>query len=392
VRAVLRLLGASVVVAAAFAFGVFLTRPDDGTISAAAPPRPDRSVRLVDEVREELVSSYYRWIPPKVLERRRIHEILEGLEDPYTSYLTAADLASLQERTDGTYSGIGLSVGPDTHGLVVTAAFRGPAREAGIRKGDVIVRIEGEKARDLTFEDALALIKGEEGTTVNLLVRRPGEGRLEFDVVRREVQVPPISAELVTLQERKVAYIRVFSFAAGASQRIDRATQRLVEREGAEAALLDLRDNPGGLLSEAVAAVSVYLEEGVVCRTAGLHEDGRTFRVTGTASHGDLPLVVLVNGGTASAAEIVAAALHDHDRAAIVGERTFGKASVQTIAQLSNGGALKLTTAKYVTPAGADITGRGIDPPVAASDDPLTRRDEALQLARQSVLDLLAED
>ena len=390
-RSGLRFLGAALVVALAFAFGVFLTRSDEEGTSAAAPPRPVRTVKLVDEVRDELTSSYYRWIAPSVLDRPRVSEILEGLDDPHTSYLTAAQLASLQERTDGSYSGIGLTVGPVGRGLVVTSAFPGPARDAGIREGDIIVRIEGRPARELTFEDALGLIKGERGTTVSLVLLRPGKGRLRLDVVRREVKVPSISAHLMNVKQHKVAYIRVFSFAAGSSQRIDRATGRLVEKGGVEAAVIDLRDNPGGLLSEAVAAVSVYLEEGVVCRTAGLHEDGRTFRVTGTATHGSLPLVVLVNSNTASAAEIVAAALHDHDRATLVGERTFGKASVQTIAQLSNGGALKLTTAKYVTPAGADITGRGIEPPIAAVDDPLTRRDEALQLARGSLVELLAD-
>jgi carboxyl-terminal processing protease len=159
--------------------------------------------------------------------------------------------------------------------------------------------------------------------------------------------------------------------------------------QGAKGAILDLRDNPGGLLSEAVDVTSVYLGKGIVCRTDGLHEDPHTYNVSGLSTQPDLPLVVLVDGGSASAAEILAGAFHDNDRAVLVGERTYGKASVQTVAPLSDGGALKLTTAKYLTPAGADITGRGIEPGIVAVDDPLTERDEALRIARTTMLDVL---
>jgi carboxyl-terminal processing protease len=154
-------------------------------------------------------------------------------------------------------------------------------------------------------------------------------------------------------------------------------------------AIIDLRDNPGGLLSQAVDVASLYIENGIVCRTDGLHEEEHEYRVTGVATHPGLPLVVLVNGGSASAAEIVAGALVDHNRATLVGERTYGKASVQTIAPLQGGGALKLTTAKYLTPAGADITGVGLEPSVVAADDPLTQRDEGLRIARRTLAEVV---
>jgi carboxyl-terminal processing protease len=195
---------------------------------------------------------------------------------------------------------------------------------------------------------------------------------------------------MLLVDRRKVAYVSVFSFPEGAAERIERATSGLVA-EGAKAAIIDLRNNPGGLFSEAVSTASVYLHDGIVCRTDGVHEEARTYRVTGFATQPELPLVLLVNSGTASAAEILAGALHDNDRAVLVGERTFGKASVQTIAPLRNGAALKLTTAKYVTPAGADITGRGIEPGIVAVDDPLTRADEALRIARKALLESLAD-
>ncbi len=383
-------LAAALLVVGAFFLGFMITRADSGSPTATAPLRADQPVRAIDEVRAVLLSSYYRWIEPDVLRAESIDDVVEGLDDPHTVYLTQAEYMSLRETTEGTYSGIGLTVGPARRGLLVTSALKGPAREAGIRKGDVIVRIDGEPAGELPFERSLALIKGDTGSLVRLTVKRPRSGSMEFTVVRRDIELAPLSARLVEVGERKVAYLRVYSFPEGASGRIERATARLVAR-GAKAAILDLRDNPGGVFSEAVATASIYLRDGVVCRTDSVHEDPLTYSVTGLATHPELPLVVLVNGGTASTAEIVAGALHDSDRAALAGERTYGKASVQTIAELRNGAALKLTTAKYVTPAGADITGLGIQPGIVAVDDPLTERDEALRIARRTVADVLAQ-
>jgi carboxyl-terminal processing protease len=382
-------LGALVAVAAAFALGFFLTRTEQGAGQSAPPVRADRPLRLIDEVRAELTSAYYRWIDPAVLERPTVEQILAGLDDPHTDLLTTSEYASLQEHTQGTYSGIGLTVGPARSGLLVTSAAAGPAREAGIRKGDVIVRIDGARTGRLPFERSLALIKGEKGTIVRLTVRRPREREpLDFMVVRREIEVPPLNARLVTWKKEKLAYIRVFSFPAGSAQRLEQATSEFV-RQGVKGAIIDLRDNPGGLLSQAVDVASVYIEDGIVCRTDGLHEQEHEYRVTGVATHPDLPLVVLVNGGSASASEIVAGALMDHDRATLVGERTYGKASVQTVAPLHAGGALKFTTAKYLTPAGADITGVGLEPSVVAADNPLTPRDEGLRIARRALARIL---
>lgn len=377
-------LTAAVLVVGAFFLGFLITRADSGAPSAVAPVRADQPVSIVDEVRAELTSAYYRWIEPDVLRLETVDEIVAGLEDPHTDYLTPAEYDNIQHTTEGTYSGIGLTVGPARRGLLVTSALKGPAREAGIRKGDVIVGIDGERTGSLPFDRSLALIKGETGTLVRLTVRRPGEGRLRFNVVRQDIEVPPISARMLKAGKTKVAYVRVFGFPDGAAERLEQATTALVE-EGARGAILDLRDNPGGLFTQAVSSASIYLEDGIVCRTDGVHEEPRTYNVTGDATHPELPLVVLVNGGSASAAEILAGALYDYDRATLVGERTYGKASVQTIAPLRNGGALKLTTAKYVTPAGADITGHGIHPGIVAVDDPLTEPDEALLIARRTL-------
>ena len=192
-------LAAAAIVAAAFSLCFFLTQTEQGAGQSAPPVRADRPLRLIDEVRAELTSSYYRWIDPDVLERPTVDKILEGLDDPHTDLLSDAEYASLQEHTQGTYSGIGLTVGPARRGLVVTSAAPGPAREAGIRKGDVIVRIDGKPAGPLPFERSLALIKGEQGTIVHLTVRRPRRGEtIDFTVIRREIDVPPIAARLLT--------------------------------------------------------------------------------------------------------------------------------------------------------------------------------------------------
>jgi carboxyl-terminal processing protease len=384
-------LAALLLVAGAFALGFFLTQTESGASQSAPPVRADRPVRLIDEVRAELTSSYYRWIEPAVLERPTVDGILAGLDDPHTDLLTTAEYESLQEHTQGTYSGIGLTVGPARKGLIVTSVADGPAAEVGIRKGDLITRIDGEPVGELPFESALALIKGQTGTVVGLTVKRPKKRRpLDFTVVRREIDVPPLSAQLITTKNGKLAYIRIFSFSAGAAAQIEEATADLVE-QGATGAVIDLRDNPGGLLSEAVDVASVFIEDGIVVRTDGLHEEEHEYRVTGAATQPALPLVVLVNSGSASAAEIVAGALVDHDRAVLIGQRTFGKASVQTIAPLMGGGALKLTTAKYLTPAGADITNLGLQPSVVAADDPTTHADEGLRIARRTLVETLRD-
>jgi carboxyl-terminal processing protease len=283
---------------------------------------------------------------------------------------------------------VGLTVAPSKPGLLVTSTLGGPAREAGIRRGDLIVRIQGRPAGELSFEQSLSLITGEKGTLVRLTVKRARQGTIHFALVRQEIDVPAVRARIVAMRGPEVGYVRLLSFPAGSAGRLERAARKLV-RQGAKGLIIDLRDNPGGLVSPAVAAVSLFVDDGVVCSTAGLHLNRRVFRASGEARFPRLPLVVLVNPSSASSAEIVAAALQDHRRAVIVGGRTFGKASVQSIRPLTNGGALKLTTATYRTPRGVDLAEAGVRPDVRAYDDPRTRPDEGLARAQRVLLNLL---
>jgi carboxyl-terminal processing protease len=380
----------ALLIAGAFLLGFVLTRnADPAQTAATGKAQGDQPVSLLEEVRSNLAHDYYRRIDPAILRERSVGRMIARLHDPHTEYLTPSEYEVLEDRTQGSYSGIGLTVGPSKKGLIVTSTFHGPALEAGIRKGDVIVRIEGKPAGRMSFARSLALIKGEKGTIVRLTVRRPQAGTIEFQVVRQEIDVPAVETRLLRMSKTKLAYIRIFSFPDGTAERLARVTSRLVQR-GAKGAIIDLRDNPGGLLTQAVDTVSVYLDEGLVCTTDGAHQEFRTYSVSGTSRHPDLPLVVLVNSGSASAAEIVAAALSENGRATLVGVSTFGKASVQSIEPLAAGGALKLTTAKYLTPEGVDISEHAIRPKIGALDDPLTRPDEALAVARGALTKLLA--
>ena len=374
---------------AAFGLGLLLTRSGglggDSTrpVARAAPVDP------VVEVRDELAENYYRELGPDVLSRKTIPELLEALGDPNTEYLSAAEYTSLKNRTARSYSGVGLTIEPSRAGLVVTSALRGPAREAGVRSGDIIVRIEGRPAGKLTFDQSVNLIKGEKGTVVHLTVRRENGRRVPFTVVRSDVAVPSLSSRLVKFAGAKIGYVKLLSFPDSSAQRVNEATRALVER-GAQGVILDLRDNPGGLLTEAVRTASVFLEKGIVCTVSGLHQDETAYEVSGGAQFPRLPVTVLVNGGSASAAEIVAAALAENERAVIIGRRTYGKASVQSIRPLSAGRALKLTTATYLTPWGTDLAGHGIRPSVKVDNDPLTQRDEMIRAAEQVLAQKLA--
>lgn len=356
----------------------------------ALPAEPEKPPLALEQVRLALAQAYYQHVSASWLVEPTIEKIIARLDDSYTEYLDPAEYEQLQDTLASGYFGVGLTVDQRKRGLVVTAALEGPARAAGIRPGDVIVSIDGQAASGLPFDRSTALIKGERGTVVRLTLRRQGSPRaIKVAVERGPVSAPAVSSRMRTKDGRRVGHIRLFSFSEDAAERVADAVDRLVEG-GAEALVLDLRGDPGGYLQQAIRVASLFLDRGVVCSTSGVNQEARVFSVSGAAIEVERPLAVLVDGSTASAAEIVAGALRDNKRAVIVGRRTYGKATVQSLIALSNGGALKLTTATYLTPAGRSIGGRGLKPNVKATDDPWTRVDEALAAAQRVVFDQLA--
>jgi carboxyl-terminal processing protease len=370
-RRVLLVSALGVLLAGAFVLGY--------KVASADHRSADPQTTVVEAVRAELAARYYRTVPPAVLGRQSVSSIIAGLHDPYTEYLDRFAYSLLRTRLGGRYFGIGATLTPVSNGLRVVATQRGPARAAGLQAGDTIVRIGGVPARRLGPTGAFARITGVAGTHVRLKVLR-GRRQVEVRVRRGEIETPYVASRLVRTGGHTYGYVAVFWFGEGVSERVAAELRRFPAR-GLDGVVLDLRDNPGGLLTEAVRTSSFFLRGGPVVTLIGAHRPRQTIVADARELVPRLPVVVLVNHGTASAAEVVAAALRDHDRAVLVGSRTFGKAVVQSVTPLSNGGALALTIARYLTPAGLDISRHGLAPSVRAADRPLTRKDEALQTA-----------
>ena len=370
-RRTLILIGAVLVLAGPFVLGYRLSTGSRATTPVAIPS-------VVDEVRSALAARYYRPVPDRVLRLDSIGQIISALRDPYTAYLAPPDYRLVRQETASAYTGIGVSLLPSARGYEVVSLSPGPAARAGVRVGDTIVRIDGVAARRLSMSHALTRILGKPGTTVSLGLQR-GTRALELRIRRGLVHAPSVQARLLSYAGDRWGDVRLSGFRTGAAVVLGREIRRL-QHEGARGFVLDLRQNPGGLLDEAVAVSSLFLARGVVVSLAGRHEPREVFRAVGGVATRE-PVVVLVDRFSASSAEIVAAALRDHHRATLVGERTFGKALVQSIDPLHNGAALELTIARYFTPSGSDISNVGVAPQIHAVDEERTPDDEALAAA-----------
>jgi carboxyl-terminal processing protease len=302
---------------------------------------------------------------------RLIYGAIRGMVrtlDPHSDYLDPEEYRVLASDTRGRFGGVGVEIDVRDGWLTVTAVFpNGPAQRAGVKVGDRFVSIDGTRARDMPIEEAVRRMRGEPGTEVQVSLRRDDEGAAAEVTLRREV-ISVDAVEAQVLPDRHV-YVRLRVFQETTTRELtdvlDAAVTATRDKGGVRGLLLDLRDNPGGLLDQAVSVADEFLTGGLIVSTRG--RDGRELSVA-TAREGGTrpswPMVVLVNGYSASAAEIVAGALRDHGRAVIVGTRTFGKGSVQNVIELPDASALKLTVARYYTPSGRSIQAEGIDPDV----------------------------
>lgn len=345
---------------------------------------------LFDEALGIIEGDFYRRVDRGKVVDQALTAAVDSLSDRFSAYFDPTSFSQFQEATEGRFEGVGMTVEAVPRGLEVVSVFDGsPADEGGIEAGDVITDVDGESLRGKNVNEATSLIKGPAGTTVTLRVDQ-GKRSRDLRLERRRVEVPVVQAEMERRGGRKVAHVKLDAFTSGAHGVVGQEMRRLLER-GAEGVILDLRDNGGGLLNEAVLVSSLFVPEGTVVTTRGRSREERIFEASGNAIDGDIPVVVLVDGESASASEIVTAALQDRRRATVVGTRTFGKGVFQEITQLSNGGALDLTVGEYFTPSGRNLGPRdgrrgGIVPDVEARDDTKTERDEALDIALKTVV------
>ncbi|NJM97464.1 MAG: PDZ domain-containing protein [Phormidesmis sp. RL_2_1] len=322
-------------------------------------------------VRQALLGNEYTTRDAAYSELRRM---LGRLEDPYTRFLNPAQYAALTEQTAGEVSGVGIHLQRDAQDLVVSSVLdNSPAQRAGIEAGDVILIIDGRSSRNLSVESASQLIRGEGGSQVTMIIRRQDGSEETLILTREIVSVPTVTFELRQQTGLQVGYIRLDEFSAHAAEQMREAIDTLTG-QGAEAFVLDLRGNPGGLLQASIDISRMWLPRGSIVRTVDRngHSDEITANRTAIT---DLPMAVLVNGQSASSSEIVTGALGDNDRAVVVGDPTFGKALVQSLHGLSDGSGLAVTVAHYYTPDGTDISSRGITPDVSVTLTPQQRRE-----------------
>lgn len=303
-----------------------------------------------------------------------LHKALKGMVsglDPHSEYFTKSELVDFNELTSGNYAGIGVEVEmKDKRLTIITPVDGSAAKEAGVLAGDVIIKIDNTLITDLGMQDIVTMMRGEIGSTVTLDIERDGEVK-HYELTRRLVEDASVTDKWL---DDGIAYFRISQFQGDSSTEFSQAIDKLKAEYSIKGVVLDLRNNPGGVLQSAVGVVDVFINKGMIVYTNGRHDMSKSqFMATEKNTKlATVPVVVLVNEGSASASEIVAGALQDHRRALIMGTETFGKGSVQTVVPLSNGDAVKLTTALYYTPNGRSIQAQGITPDLVVPQATLT--------------------
>ena len=345
---------------------------------SAASPLPLEDLRAFSEVFGRVKSDYVETVEDKQLLESAIKGMLSGL-DPHSSYLNREEFNEMRIGTDGKFGGLGIEVSMENGFVKVIAPIDDtPAKRAGVLAGDVIVRLDDTPVKGMTLNEAVKIMRGEPGTSILLTIVREGEeGPLKIKITRDIIRIKSVRSRTL---EPGYGYIRISQFqsATGTSMRKKLAELKKENNGELKGLVLDLRNNPGGVLNASVSVADAFVKKGKIVYTEGRIKDSQ---LTFNASPNDLlkgsPIVVLVNGGSASASEIVAGALQDHNRAIIMGTKTFGKGSVQTIMPMNNGAALKITTARYFTPAGRSIQAEGIEPDIIVEQLELSKKDDA---------------
>ena len=327
-----------------------------------------KKIDLFGEVLEKINEEYVDEIDQSKSMDSAINGLLQSL-DPYSSYMSPEIFKEMQTETSGEFGGLGIEVGMESGVVkVISPIDDTPASRSGIKAGDYIVKINDTQVQGKSLTEAVELMRGPVGSSIELTVRRQGAKKaLTFNIVREIIQIKSVKADLL---EKNIGYIRLTSFNENSSEQIKTEIGKLKKNNNLKAYILDLRNNPGGLLSQAIRISDFFLENGEIVSTKGrkASENRRWFAKQGDLTDGKA-LIVLINYGSASASEIVAGALKDHKRAILLGDNSYGKGSVQSIIPLKNDGAIRLTIAKYYLPSGKSISEVGVSPDIMISEE-----------------------
>ena len=347
-----------------------------GVLAEKAPSDslPLEELRTFTEIFAKIKNDYVEPIEDKALLENAIRGMLTGL-DPHSAYLVPEDYKELQEGTSGEFGGLGIEVGMEDGFVKIIAPIDDtPAERAGVEAGDLIIRLDDTPVKGMSLADAVKIMRGKPGTDITLTIVREGADKpLRITITRDVIRVTSVKSRIL---DEGYGYVRITQFQNRTGENLRDAIEKLEkENDGRlEGLVLDLRNNPGGVLSAAVSVSDAFIKKGIIVYTEGRLDDAQLkFNAKPTDVLDGAPMVVLVNGGSASASEIVAGALQDHHRAVIMGNKTFGKGSVQTILPMDNGSALKLTTARYFTPNGTSIQASGIEPDIELEDLQLSK-------------------
>lgn len=328
---------------------------------------PLEDLQLFVQIFDQIRSAYVEEVDDKTLFENAIKGLLGGL-DPHSSYLDESTFDELQESTSGEFGGLGIEVGMEGGFIKVVAPIDDtPAYRAGIKTGDLIIKLDDNAVQGMNIKDAIDLMRGPEGSPIVLTILREGmDAPLEITIVRDIIKVKSVRSEIL---EDGFGYVRIAQFQTDTGAQFRAALESMVKKaEPLQGVVIDLRNNPGGLLPASVEVADALLDDGLIVYTEGrIPSANIKFRATPGDVIAGIPVVVIINNGSASAAEIVAGALQDHQRAIVIGTQSFGKGSVQTVLPLKDGKAIKLTTARYLTPDGHSIQAQGIKPDIVVA-------------------------
>lgn len=339
-----------------------------------------REILRMVEVGLFIKTQYLEQVPTQKLLEGAVRGMVDALGDPYSVFMNKKEFADMNRYIQGSIGGIGIYVGLKDNNIVVVSPIEGtPAHRAGIRRDDVIIKINNRLTSDLNYEEAVSMMRGEPGTEVKISIMREGVPKLlEFSVIRETIDIPTVESDVLP-ENKNIGYMRLRMFASNTDESVRQHLEEL-KAKGIKGLIIDLRDNPGGDLESAVNIAQLFIADGPVVYTVDRGNNVQGYAAEETEPFGK-PLAVLINGGSASASEVLSGAIKDKQAGTLIGEKTFGKGIVQAIFPLGGGEGLKLTTSKYLTPNKIDIHNKGIEPDIKVEYNPQDREDYQLKKA-----------